>query len=82
MADGLSAGGYIAPLATMGIVGQITRTRVVYDAETTHGGSGGPVVALDGRVVAVNSAIIPEFGGSNLGVPIKEAVALLALLDE
>ena len=43
---------------------------------TTHGGSGGPVIGLDGRVVAVNSAIIPEFTGSNLGVPAAEAMRL------
>jgi len=38
VAEGLSAAGYIAPLATQGIVGQITSGAVVYDAETTHGG--------------------------------------------
>jgi glycine cleavage system H protein len=31
-----------------------------------------------GRVVAVNAAIIPQFGGSNLGVPAVKARALLA----
>jgi serine protease Do len=67
----------IARLATAGVVGQITGGAVVYDAETTHGGSGGPVLSLDGRVVAINTAILPEFGGSNLGVPASEAFGLL-----
>jgi len=32
---------------------------------------------LDGEVVAVNSAIIAGFTGSNLGVPVSEAARLL-----
>ena len=74
----LSEQGRIGPLATRGIVGQVSREAVVYDAETTSGGSGGPVVGLDGRVVAINTAILPEFGGSNLGVPAEHARKLLA----
>ncbi len=52
----------------------------MYDAETTSGGSGGPVLSLDGRVVAVNAAILPEFGGSNLGVPVARVHALIERL--
>ncbi|MDT8367914.1 MAG: trypsin-like peptidase domain-containing protein [Longimicrobiales bacterium] len=68
----------VLPLATRGIVGQVGSQSVVYDAETTHGGSGGPVVTLDGFVVAVNAAIAPDFGGSNLGVPADRVIDLLA----
>lgn len=74
----LSAEGHIAPLATRGIVGQVTPATVVYDAETTSGGSGGPVLTIDREVVAVNAAILAEFGGSNLGVPADKARRLLA----
>ena len=73
----LSATGRIAPLATRGIVGQVSAAAVVYDAATTSGGSGGPVVDLNGKVVAVNTAILPEFGGSNLGVPAEQVRKLL-----
>lgn len=73
----LSERGFVAPLATRGIVGQRTEQFVVYDAETTSGGSGGPVLDMNGRVVAVNAAIMPEFGGSNLGVPVLRARELL-----
>jgi S1-C subfamily serine protease len=73
----LSEDDLIAPLATVGVVGQVTTTSVVYDAETTHGGSGGPVLNLNGQVLAVNAAILPQFGGSNLGVPAAEALRLL-----
>ncbi len=77
VAQRLAQAGHIAPLATRGFVGQVTPAAVVYDAETTSGGSGGPVLNLEGEVVAVNMAILPEFGGSNLGVPIAEARKLL-----
>jgi S1-C subfamily serine protease len=75
----LAKGGHIGPLASRGIVGQVTPAAVVYDAETTQGGSGGPVLALNGRVVAVNAAILPEFGGSNLGVPALHGLKLMEL---
>lgn len=77
IAQRLAENGYIAPLATRGIIGQVTASTVVYDADTTSGGSGGPVVNLAGEVIAVNTAILPEFGGSNLGVPIAKAREVL-----
>ena len=78
----LSEAGFIRPLATRGIVGQVTPSTVAYDAETTRGGSGGPVLSLDGEVVAVTFAILAEFGGSNLGVPAAEVSRLLARARE
>jgi S1-C subfamily serine protease len=79
LAAALSSAGQIGPLATRGIIGQITEAAIVYDAETTSGGSGGPVLGLDGRVVAINSAVLRQFDGSNLGVPARRAVGLLEL---
>jgi len=73
----LAEGGHIAPLASRGIVGQVTPSVIVYDAETTHGGSGGPVLDTNGNVVAVNAAILPEYGGSNFGVPAAKVRILL-----
>ncbi len=73
----LSEAGHIAPLATRGIVGQATLDSVVYDAETTHGGSGGPVLGLNGEVQAVNAQILTDFGGANLGIPAAQARRLL-----
>lgn len=77
VAEELAEAGHISPLATRGIVGQVTATAVVYDAETTQGGSGGPVLDARGRVVAVNRAVMEEFGGSNLGVPVEYGRRLL-----
>ena len=51
--------------------------RLVYDAETTSGGSGGPVFGPDGTVVGVNFAVTRDFGGSNFGVPIRFVRELL-----
>ncbi len=73
----LAENGHIAPLASRGIVSQASAVTIVYDAETTYGGSGGPVLDMNGSVVAVNAAILPEYGGSNLGVPAARVRALL-----
>jgi len=77
----LAAKGYIAPLASRGIVSQTTAVTIVFDAETTLGGSGGPVLDSNGSVVAVSTAILPEFGGSNLGVPVAKLRELLEQTD-
>lgn len=73
----LAASSLITPLASRGIVGQVTADVVVYDAETTRGGSGGPVLNMRGEVIAINTAIMPEFGGSNLGVPMARIMPVL-----
>lgn len=77
VAERLAEEGYIAPLASRGIISQVTKSTIVYDAETTYGGSGGPVLNIEGEVVAVNAAILPEYGGSNFGVPIVDVLELL-----
>lgn len=77
MAARLAANDLIWPLASRGIAGKVGSAAIVYDAETTYGGSGGPVLNMRGEVIAVNSAILPEFGGSNLGVPVAEVRALI-----
>ncbi len=78
VAERLAEARYIAPYASRGIVGQTTAATIVYDADTTHGGSGGPVLNAAGEVVAVNTSILPEYGGSNLGVPAALLTRLLA----
>ena len=77
----LAEAGEIGPLASRGIVAQVSSAAVVYDAETTRGGSGGPVLDFEGEVVAITSAVVTEFGGSNLGVPVERARELLATMD-
>jgi serine protease Do len=67
----------IAPVITSGVVSNVEEHVIAYDASTTHGGSGGPVFGGHGKVIAVNFAIQRNFGGNNLGVPIRFARELL-----
>ena len=78
VAERLSTAQFIRPLSSRGIIGQRSESTLVYDADTTLGGSGGPVLDTNGNAIAVNTAIIPDYGGSNFGVPIKYARRLLA----
>jgi S1-C subfamily serine protease len=67
----------VRPVVTQGALNDVTPGKLVYDAETTSGGSGGPVFGPDGTVIGVNFAITRDFDGSNFGVPIRFARALL-----
>jgi S1-C subfamily serine protease len=67
----------IHPLATQGHLGVVAADRLVYDAQTTHGGSGGPVFNSDGKVIGVNFAMLSGFSGSNFAVPISYAGKML-----
>ena len=77
----LARAGLIKPLASRGIVGQVSGEAIIYDAQTTTGGSGGPVFNLTGDVMAINRATLPEFGGSNIGVPARHALELMQKLE-
>lgn len=70
--------GAVRPLATQGHIGDITANRIVYDAQTTGGGSGSPVFNSRGEVIAVNAATMTRFGGASFGVPIRLAMDLLS----
>ena len=72
----------ISPVITQGALNEVRERRLVYDAETTSGGSGGPVFGPDGTVIGVNFAVTRDFGGSNFGVPIRFARALLPSQDQ
>ena len=74
---GLAARNAISPIVTRGVLSEARGSKLVYDAETTVGGSGGPVFGGSGRVVGVNFAILTGFGGSNFGVPAQFALELL-----
>lgn len=73
----LATAGQITPIITQGGISEQKEDMIVYDAATTHGGSGGPVFGGSGMVIAVNYAIQPGFTGANYGVPIRFAQELL-----
>jgi len=68
----------IRPTTTQGHIGDVLEDKIVYDAATTSGGSGGPLFNRDGKVIGINFAVLKNFGGSNLAVPAKYAKELLA----
>ena len=73
----LAAQRLIRPTTTQGHIGDVLKDKIVYDAATTSGGSGGPLFNRDGKVIGVNFAILNNFGGSNLAVPIRYADELV-----
>jgi DNA-binding response OmpR family regulator len=77
VADELLRRKLIRPLVTQGHIGDVLPDKIVYDAQTTSGGSGGPLINREGEVIGVTFAVVKGFGGSNFGVPIRFAQPLL-----
>jgi serine protease Do len=75
--EALSRQGLIRPTTTQGHIGDVTRTDIVFDAATTQGGSGGPIFNKQGRVIAVEYALLTKFGGNSFAIPISYAIELL-----
>ena len=80
--DGATAGelaalSLIRPSATFGHIGDVTGDKLIYDAPTARGGSGGPVLNRRGEVVGINSAYIDGFSGGTLGISASELVPLV-----
>jgi S1-C subfamily serine protease len=73
----LAALSLIRPSATFGHIGDVTGDKLIYDAPTARGGSGGPVLNLRGEVVGINSAYIDGFSGGTLGITATELRPLL-----
>jgi len=67
----------IRPTTTQGHIGDVLPDKIVYDAQTTSGGSGGPLFNNEGRVIGINFAMVREFGGSNFAIPVAFGESLL-----
>lgn len=75
--DELARRNLIRPLITQGHIGDILPDKIVFDAQTTSGGSGGPLFNRQGKVIGVTYAVLRGFGGSNFGIPIRFSQPLL-----
>jgi len=69
----------IRPVTTQGHIGDVLPDKIVYDAQTTSGGSGGPLFNNEGKVIGINFAMVREFGGSNFAIPVSYGRSLLNL---
>jgi len=73
----LAALSLIRPSATFGHIGDVSGDKLIYDAPTARGGSGGPVLNTRGQVVGVNSAYIDGFSGGTLGIAAYDLVPMV-----
>jgi S1-C subfamily serine protease len=62
--------GLIRPLPTQGHITALLPTRIIHDAATTTGGSGGPLFNKDGLVIGIIYGVFTEFSASNFAVPV------------
>lgn len=67
----------IQPLTTQGNITDLDAKRIVYDARTGEGGSGGPLFGPSGKVIGLTFAIFTENTASNFAVPVHYAISLL-----
>ena len=77
-ASELAALSLIRPSATCGHLGDVVGDKLIYDAPTAHGASGGPVFNSRGEVIGVNAAYLDGFSGGTLGVSVRALKPLIA----
>jgi S1-C subfamily serine protease len=81
-ASELAALSLIRPSATCGHLGDVVGEKLIYDAPTAHGGSGGPVFDSHGDVIGINSAYIDGFSGGTLGISVKALRPLIQAAEK
>lgn len=78
ISERLAERGLVRPSTTQGHIADITDTDVVFDAPTTQGGSGGPLLNRNGQVIGIAYAVLSRFGGNSYAVPVRRALPLVA----
>ena len=81
-ASELAALSLIRPSSTCGHLGDVVGDKLIYDAPTAHGGSGGPVFDSNAEVIGVNSAYIDGFSGGTLGVSVEALRPLIEAAEK
>jgi S1-C subfamily serine protease len=81
-ASELAALSLIRPSATVGHLGDAVGDKLIYDAPTAHGGSGGPVFNSSGQVIGINSAYIDGFSGGTLGISVEALRPLIEAAEK
>lgn len=78
----LAALSLIRPSATYGRLGDVVGSKLVYDAPTAHGGSGGPVFDSHGHVIGINTAYMDGFSGGTLGISVGALKPLITVAQQ
>jgi S1-C subfamily serine protease len=78
----LAALSLIRPSATYGHLGDVVGSKLVYDAPTAHGGSGGPVFDSHGHVIGINTAYMDGFSGGTLGISVGALKPLITVAQQ
>ena len=81
-ASELAALSLIRPSATCGHLGDVVGDKLIYDAPTAHGGSGGPVFDSHGQVIGINSAYLDGFSGGTMGISVQALRPLIPVAQK
>ena len=81
MVEELARRHLIRPVVTQGHIGDVLPDKIIYDAQTSVGGSGGPLFNSEGKVIGINFAMVRDFGGANFAIPIAFGKSLLKAGD-
>lgn len=67
----------INPLTTQGYITDLYKNRIVFDAATSEGSSGTPMLGESGKVIGITFAVLVDNRASNFAVPIAAGIEQL-----